>query len=119
MHHKTADAEQTTGRVIHWARWYDLLGSAISLGHDRQIREKLLQLSAPQPGEKLLDVGCGTGAITLAVKSKVPQIVAHGIDASPEMIEMARGKAVNARFDIDFQVALIEKVRSRTRASTS
>ena len=78
MHHKTADAEQTTGRVIHWARWYDLLGSAISLGHDRQIREKLLQLSAPQPGEKLLDVGCGTGAITLAVKSKVPQIVAHG-----------------------------------------
>jgi demethylmenaquinone methyltransferase/2-methoxy-6-polyprenyl-1,4-benzoquinol methylase/phosphoethanolamine N-methyltransferase len=110
MHHDTADAPKTTGRVIHWARWYDLLGNLISFGHDRKIREKLLELAAPQPGEKLLDVGCGTGAVTLAAKSKVRDIEAHGIDASPEMIAVAKEKAAKARYEIDFQVALIEAI---------
>ena len=110
MQHKTAQAPKTTGRVIHWARLYDLFGSLISFGHDRALRQKLVALVAPQPGESVLDVGCGTGAVTLAAKAKVAAIEAHGIDASPEMIEVAKEKAAKAGAEIDFQVALIEAI---------
>jgi ubiquinone/menaquinone biosynthesis C-methylase UbiE len=110
VHHKTAEAANTSGHVIHWARFYDLFGKVISLGHDQRLREQLIELAAPVAGEKLLDVGCGTGAVTLAAKSKVEGIEAHGIDASPEMIEVAKEKAAKNRAEIDFRVALIEEI---------
>lgn len=109
-HRKTADAPQTAGRVLHGARWYDLFGTVISFGRDRAVREKLIELAAPAPGEKVLDVGCGTGTLALALKSSVRTGEVHGIDASPEMIQVAREKAAKAGSDIDFQVALIEAI---------
>ena len=110
MHHETTDAPQTEGRVLHRARWYDLFGKVISFGRDRAIREKLIELAAPAPGEKVLDVGCGTGTLAIALKSSVGTSEVHGIDASPEMIEVAKEKAAKAGSDIDFQVALIEAI---------
>ena len=110
MHHKTPDAPQTAGRVIHWARWYDLFGRVISLGRDRAVREKLVELAAPAPGENVLDVGCGTGTLAITLKSKVGMGEVHGIDASPEMIEVAKEKAAKDGSDIDFKVALIEAI---------
>src|SRR5438876_4911041 len=110
MHHKTADAPQTAGRVLHGARWYDLFGRVISFGRDKAIREKLIELAASAPGEKVLDVGCGTGTLAIALTSSVGTGEVHGIDASPEMIEGAKKKAAKAGSDIDFQVALIEAI---------
>ncbi|MBI3968063.1 MAG: class I SAM-dependent methyltransferase, partial [Chloroflexi bacterium] len=89
MRHKTAGAPQTAGRVLHGARWYDLFGTVISLGRDKAVRKKLVELAAPMPGEKVLDVGCGTGTLALDLKSRVGMGEVHGIDASPEMIEVA------------------------------
>ncbi len=110
MQHKTADAPQTAGRVLRRARWYDLFGRVISFGRDKAIREKLVELAAPAPAEKVLDVGCGTGTLALALKSSVGTGEVHGIDASPEMIEVAKEKAAKAGSDIDFRVALIEAI---------
>jgi ubiquinone/menaquinone biosynthesis C-methylase UbiE len=110
MHHKTADAPQAAGRVLHGARWYDLFGRVISFGRDKAIREKLIELAAPAPGEKVLDVGCGTGTLAFALKSSVGTGEVHGIDAFPEMIEVAKEKVAKSGSDIDFQVALIEAI---------
>src|SRR5919202_2451000 len=85
MHHETTDAPQTEGRVLHRARWYDLIGRVITFGRDRAIREKVIELAAPAPGEKVLDVGCGT--LAPALESRVGTGAVHGIDASPEMID--------------------------------
>ena len=108
MHRKTAGAPHTAGRVLHGARWYDLVTRVISFGRDKALRETLIELAAPAPGEQVLDVGCGTGTLALALKARVGPGEVHGIDASPEMIDVAREKAAKAGAAIDLQVALIE-----------
>ncbi|MGZ6557425.1 MAG: class I SAM-dependent methyltransferase [Actinomycetota bacterium] len=105
MHHKSADTSKTAGSVIHGARAYDLFSGVVSFG-----RNTLIDLAAPVPGENVLDVGCGTGTVAIALRSRVAPGEVHGIDASPEMIEVARKKAAKVGSDIDFRVALIEAI---------
>jgi trans-aconitate methyltransferase len=53
---------------------------------------------APQPGERILDVGCGTGALTAQIAAKGCDVV--GIDRSPAMIEQARQKYPDLHFEV-------------------
>jgi trans-aconitate methyltransferase len=48
----------------------------------------LVALLSPQPGERVLDVGCGTGHLTALIADRGAETV--GIDVSPAMIEQAR-----------------------------
>ena len=50
----------------------------------------LLELLAAKPGERILDVGCGTGHLTAQIAATGAHVV--GIDASSAMIEQAREK---------------------------
>ena len=47
----------------------------------------LVDLLAPQPGERILDVGCGTGQLTAKIAAAGAQVV--GMDSSSEMFEQA------------------------------
>ena len=102
---------ETQGRTIRWwARWYDGASWLMSFGQAGAIKRKAIEIAAPAESEKVLDVGCGTGALTLEAKAAAPAAEVRGIDASPEMIEVARGKARRKKTDIDFQVAVIERL---------
>jgi trans-aconitate methyltransferase len=59
----------------------------------------LVDLLDPQPGERVLDLGCGTGHLTAEIAGR--GAVAIGIDSSAEMVESARA----AYPDIEFFVA--------------
>jgi trans-aconitate 2-methyltransferase len=48
----------------------------------------LVELLAPQPGEGILDLGCGTGRLTAEIAAAGAKTL--GLDASPAMIERAR-----------------------------
>ncbi|RZK47411.1 MAG: class I SAM-dependent methyltransferase, partial [Hymenobacter sp.] len=50
--------------------------------------ESVVALLAPQPGEVILDVGCGSGELTQQLAQAGATVV--GIDASPEMVARAR-----------------------------
>ena len=50
--------------------------------------ESVVALLAPQPGELILDVGCGSGELTQQLAQAGATVV--GIDASPEMVALAR-----------------------------
>jgi ubiquinone/menaquinone biosynthesis C-methylase UbiE len=59
-------------------------------------------------GDSVLDVGCGTGEITLRAKVRAKAGKVYGIDPAPEMIAVARSKAARKKLDIDFRVGVIE-----------
>ena len=94
----------TAGRLIHWARRYDLLVWALSLGQERRLRNAIADLAALQPGESALDVGCGTGTLALVLAERVGhEGMVAGVDPSPEMIARARTKARKRNRVIDFR----------------
>jgi demethylmenaquinone methyltransferase/2-methoxy-6-polyprenyl-1,4-benzoquinol methylase/phosphoethanolamine N-methyltransferase len=80
----------------------------MSLGRAGAIRRETVDLAGIEDGEAILDVGCGTGALTFAARDRAPSSVIRGIDASPEMIDVARRKSNRKKARIDFQVAAIE-----------
>jgi demethylmenaquinone methyltransferase/2-methoxy-6-polyprenyl-1,4-benzoquinol methylase/phosphoethanolamine N-methyltransferase len=105
-HDPGGPAGGTTGNVIHWARGYDLLVRLLPFS--RGLRAQLVELAAPAAGERVLDVGCGTGLLAMALVARVGNGAVHGIDASTEMIDLARKKAARAGSQVDFQVAPVE-----------
>jgi ubiquinone/menaquinone biosynthesis C-methylase UbiE len=100
----------TKGLVLHSeARYYDLLAWLLTLGRERALRERLVDLARLKPGEVILDVGCGTGTLAIAAKRRVgTEGTVHGIDASPEMIDRAKRKAAKAGVDVAFQTGIVE-----------
>lgn len=62
----------------------------------------LVDLLEPGPGERILDLGCGTGHLTAEIAEAVgPEGFVVGIDASPAMVERAR----NAHPELDVRLA--------------
>ena len=97
-------AHGTVGIVVHWAARYDLLAWLLTRGREREFRENLVRLARIEPGESVLDVGCGTGTLAIAAKRRVgPTGAVSGIDASPEMIARASKKARKAGIEVAFQ----------------
>lgn len=100
-------APHTHGSVIHWARLYHLLERLPFVGGDARHREAL-DHAALQPGERVLDVGCGPGTLALLAKERAGDGEVHGIDPSSQMIELAAERAEQAGLDVSFQTAVIE-----------
>jgi ubiquinone/menaquinone biosynthesis C-methylase UbiE len=106
----TGDLE-TRSRVIHWALRYDLMLKLVTLGGERRLRNRFLDLARLAPGEIVLDAGCGPGTMAIAARGRVGDNGAvYGIDAAPEMIERARKKAASAAAEVSFQPALLESL---------
>src|SRR5687768_3660309 len=61
--------------------------------------EVTVGLAALQPGERVLDVACGTGVVSRAALGAVgPTGSVTGIDINPAMVEVARSLAPDATF---------------------
>jgi trans-aconitate methyltransferase len=58
----------------------------------------LLELLAPQPGERILDLGCGTGHLTAQIAEVGASLV--GIDKSASMVAEARRNYPQLRFEV-------------------
>ena len=56
------------------------------------------EMLAAEPGERILDLGCGTGALTADIAATGADVL--GVDRSAEMIEEARRKFPDLRFEL-------------------
>ncbi|MBS1870542.1 MAG: class I SAM-dependent methyltransferase [Actinobacteria bacterium] len=75
--------------------------------------ERALELFPPQPGERVLDVGCGFGDTTQRIAGLVgPEGEAVGVDAAANFIDAARREAEEAGVgNVRFAVADVETTR--------
>jgi demethylmenaquinone methyltransferase/2-methoxy-6-polyprenyl-1,4-benzoquinol methylase len=84
------------------ARRYDFLNDLQSFGLHRSWKRRMVDLAQIKPGNKALDLCCGTGDITFALAKRGAD--ATGLDFSPQMLEVAAqrqlagAKAPNLRF---------------------
>jgi len=95
----------TKGMQIHRARGYDAFTAVLFLGRERAVRRRLLAGAALQPGERVLDLGCGTGSFTLPAAEIAGPGRVVGVDLSESMIERARRRAAARGAGIRYDVA--------------
>jgi ubiquinone/menaquinone biosynthesis C-methylase UbiE len=72
------------------ARWYDTL-QKMNRGYSDHLRLSAERLNA-QPETRLLDLCCGTGLSTEALRAVYPRARIDGVDASEGMLEVARNR---------------------------
>lgn len=115
-HHQPDKADRVRGMFAAIAPRYDLNNRLHSLGRDQAWRRTAVRLAHVAPGDRVLDVACGTGDLTqLFARSPAREVV--GVDFTPAMLDLAAvkrarlgtpiaskisyevGDAMNLRFD--------------------
>lgn len=73
---------------------------------EKSFKPELIRQAAVEPGERALDLGCGTATLTLALKESCPQAEVFGLDGDARILETARRKADKAGAEIKFERGL-------------
>lgn len=110
VHKKIDSSPRTAGSTMNCASFYEL-GNVLLFGLDRRLWSMVLEIADVSTGEKLLDVGCGPGRLVLAAAEALGASgEAHGLDAAPNMIKVARRKAARAGVDARFHLSAFEEL---------
>jgi len=108
-------AKETKGLIGSGGWRYDLMESFLDTwlfrGQVRQLRQRTAALARIQPGDAVLDVGCGTGTLPLEAARHVGRAGrVAGVDPGAEQIARARAKAARRHVSIEFQTGVIEQL---------
>ncbi|WP_437611555.1 class I SAM-dependent methyltransferase [Sorangium sp. So ce834] len=101
---------QTNARYVHalgpatLTRFYD---PAIRLlFREEAFRSQLVAHLELAPGQRVLDVGCGTGTLAVLAQQRHPGVEVHAIDGDAEVLALAREKAARAGAGVRFERAM-------------
>ena len=84
-------------------------------------KRKLVSQARILPGMKVLDLGCGTGTLTMMLKEEYPNAGITGLDGDPQVLDIAREKSgkLNILWDQAMAYALPYPDASYDRVVTS
>ncbi|MEO5860205.1 MAG: class I SAM-dependent methyltransferase [Pyrinomonadaceae bacterium] len=84
-----SNPHENMDRMYRMQRYfYDLTRKFYLLG-----RDQLLEEMKVQPGERVLEAGCGTARNLIILAKRQPNAMFYGLDASAAMLEMAQAKS--------------------------
>ncbi|MEP6894226.1 MAG: methyltransferase domain-containing protein [Chloroflexota bacterium] len=87
----------TSGQIVEGfrAKYYDIGNSPLGLPFVTRPHVRLIAL---EPGQSLLDIGCGTGEVLYQLHKRFGEAVSlYGIDPSSDMLDVAQRKLVDAK----------------------
>src|SRR4051812_5743386 len=80
--------------VLHW------------IFQEMRFKERLVNEAKIQPGQQVLDLGCGTGTLTLLIKQTYPAADVIGLDGDFTVLALAHAKAAKASMQLAFNVGM-------------
>ncbi len=96
------------GPMVPMVSTYDAYMRKMTLWREEALRRRTVELAGIKPGDTVLEVGCGTGSLTLMAKKQAGRAgEVYGIDVIPGMIEYSRQKAARANEETSFQLGTI------------
>jgi ubiquinone/menaquinone biosynthesis C-methylase UbiE len=109
---KQTHSAETEGNTLDgMAPFYDKFVQLLTLGKEKKARLETVELAHVRSGERVLEVGCGTGSLALAAAQRVGAAgEVCGIDPAPKMIELAQRKAAKKELKVDFRIGVIESL---------
>lgn len=74
----------------------------------RRLHERLIDQARLRASDRILDIGCGTGNLTVLVAKRYPAATVVGLDPDPASLDRARRKAVRNKITASFDQAFAE-----------
>ena len=102
-------SEFVPGAGFHWLTpFYDPLVALTC--RDQTVKGQLVSAADLRPGQRVLDLGCGTGNLSMRVKRACPGAEVSGVDADPRMLTAAVAKAKRAGVEVTFTRGFAESL---------
>lgn len=77
---------------------------------EKTFKAALLAQAELHPGDRVLDLACGTATLTIAAKQRYPTAMIVGLDGDAEILERARAKAREAGVALHFEQARAQTI---------
>lgn len=101
--HKNAKYVPALG--FHWLTpAYDVVVRATT--RERTFKSALIEQARFEPGQKILDLACGTGTLAIWIKKHYPAVTVTGVDGDAAVLAIAARKAKEAQVSVRFDQAL-------------
>lgn len=102
---KPSESKYVPALGFQWLTpYYDVVVGATT--RERIFKHALIKQACFQPGQRALDLACGTGTLTIWIKQHQPQAEVMGVDGDPAILSLAARKAQKAGVLVQLDHAL-------------
>jgi ubiquinone/menaquinone biosynthesis C-methylase UbiE len=77
---------------------------------ESRFKRRLIEQAHIQPRQRVLDLGCGTGTLTLLIKQAHPEAEVVGLDVDSRVLAIARQKVIEANAEIALHQGLAHRL---------